>query len=519
MTQPQTYYQQGLAKGLLGFLCFLLLGINLPLNAQPVLDARNVALGGGGTAYLSGIEANFYNPANLAVYDREGTLHLGFGTLGTFFEPVLSSGNPRNQFERYTDTFLPYSPGSLTISPTDREALLEENYSGNESRSEHLSRADMLWGGAVWKKGNTALSLALRTRAGSRINVGKGWYSTESISQDSIRFRDFTLVKELQVLHEISLGFAQEFEFFNGLMPRISKLFIGIAPKLVIGGAYENSFYEAQYTLSSVPDEGTYSRTFDLKSAGNNSKMLNSYLLTRDPQTAIDQELDNRSLTDPTGFGGGIDFGLTYIIPLGTEVTLLDEGENRRPLEKSLRIGFSITNIGVIRYSKSPFQLQSEPSTSTIQSQNPLNSRFVGSAGQVPVFFEEATNIPNPLLEAESRSDESFTTSLPASLNTGAVLDLKRFKLMGDLTLGLNNTAFTNKKLVGRFGLETRPLPYLPIRLGTALAAGKPLRIGAGTGIETRYWDFSISTQLLVKSSTLTTDVVGGALAGLQFHL
>ncbi|MGK7370503.1 MAG: hypothetical protein ACNS64_09825, partial [Candidatus Halalkalibacterium sp. M3_1C_030] len=67
--------------------------------------------------------------------------------------------------------------------------------------------------------------------------------------------------------------------------------------------------------------------------------------------------------------------------------------------------------------------------------------------------------------------------------------------------------------------IESRPLPYLPLRFGTSLAAGKPVRFGAGTGIETRYWDFSISTQVLIKSSTLTSDVVGGAVAALQFHL
>ncbi len=108
---------------------------------------------------------------------------------------------------------------------------------------------------------------------------------------------------------------------------------------------------------------------------------------------------------------------------------------------------------------------------------------------------------------------------MPTSFNAGLVLDINRIKLMSDLTLGLSNTAFTNKKLVAHFGIESRPLPYLPLRFGTTLAAGKPLRFGAGTGIETRYWDFSISTQVLVKSSTLTSDVVGGAVAALQFHL
>src|SRR6056297_1484219 len=147
------------------------------LMAQPVLNARNIALGGGGTAYLNGIEANFYNPANLSVYDREGSIHVSLGTLGTFFEPVLSSGNPKNQFQRYADTFLPYEAGEQSISTAQRTTILDENYSGSNLTSEHLSRADFIWGGIQWIGDNKSYSLALRTRVGSRIEVGRGWYS------------------------------------------------------------------------------------------------------------------------------------------------------------------------------------------------------------------------------------------------------------------------------------------------------------------------------------------------------
>ena len=487
--------------------------------AQPVLNARNIALGGGGTAYLNGIEANFYNPANLSVYDREGSIHVSLGTLGTFFEPVLSSGNPKNQFQRYADTFLPYEAGEQSISTAQRTTILDENYSGSNLTSEHLSRADFIWGGIQWIGDNKSYSLALRTRVGSRIEVGRGWYSVESEEQNGTSIRDLTLIKQTQALHEISFGFAQEFRFLNGLVPRINKLFLGIAPKFVLGGTYENSVYSGRYLTDTQQNTTDYQSEFTFYSAGIYSDMINSYLVSGSAQSAIDAELSNRFLMKPTGYGAGVDFGLTYLIPLGTDVSLLDSGENRRPIEKSLRIGLSITDIGVVHYSTDPLQLSSAKTTSQINNQSPLNNQFIGSAGQVPVFFEEASEIPNPFFEAENQSDENFTVSLPTSFNAGLVLDINRIKLMSDLTLGLSNTAFTNKKLVAHFGIESRPLPYLPLRFGTTLAAGKPLRFGAGTGIETRYWDFSISTQVLVKSSTLTSDVVGGAVAALQFHL
>lgn len=488
------------------------------LLAQPVLNARNIALGGGGTAYLNGIEANFYNPANLSVYDREGTFHFTLGTLGTFFEPVLSSGNPKNQLQRYADTFLPYQAGEQGISTTQRTTILDENYSGGNLTSEHLSRADMVWGGVQWIGDKKSYSIALRTRLGSRIEVGRGWYSVEEIDQNGSSIRDLSLIKQTQALHEISFGVAQEFQFLNGLIPRINKLYLGIAPKFVLGGTYENTVYSGRYVTDEQNNTG-YKREFTFYSTGSYSDMISSYLLSGSAQTAIDRELDNRFLLKPTGYGAGVDFGLTYLIPLGSDVSLLENGENRRPIEKSLRIGLSITDIGVVHYSTQPLQLSQSLTSTQINTQNPVDNQFIGSAGQVPVFFDEASEIPNPFFEAESQSKGNFTVALPTSFNAGFVLDINRVKLMSDLTLGLSNTAFTNKKLIAHFGIESRPLPYLPLRFGTTLAAGKPLRFGAGTGFESRYWDFSISTQVLVKSSTLTTDVVGGAIAALQFHL
>src|SRR5699024_10067662 len=96
-------------------------------------------------------------------------------------------------------------------------------------------------------------------------------------------------------------------------------------------------------------------------------------------------------------------------------------------------------------------------------------------------YFHNSTAIPNPLLNAQKMSRSSFSTLLPTALNAGILLELSRVKLMGDLTLGLNNTAFTTTKLMAHFGLEIRPVRQIPVRFGTRLAAGLPPRIGLGT--------------------------------------
>ncbi|NIT55315.1 MAG: hypothetical protein GWN00_03465, partial [Aliifodinibius sp.] len=93
-------------------LLFLLGSITNSLQAQPVLNAQNTALGSGGTAYLTGNGALFWNPANLAINDRQGTIHINLGETGILYEPVLSSDVANDQFFNFTDSYFPYESGA-----------------------------------------------------------------------------------------------------------------------------------------------------------------------------------------------------------------------------------------------------------------------------------------------------------------------------------------------------------------------------------------------------------------------
>src|SRR5699024_2693133 len=151
---------------------------------------------------------------------------------------------------------------------------------------------------------------------------------------------------------------------------------------------------------------------------------------------------------------------------------------NRAPIKKSLRIAFSLTDLGIIHYNTTPLTASGYRETALVEEQDPLQSKFIGAPGQFLSYFEEAEALSNPLSDPDELSEDSFSGLLPTSFNVGALLDLYRLKLMGDFTLALNKTAFSGTELMAHLGVETRLLPFIPIRLGTRIAAGAPVAVG-----------------------------------------
>lgn len=505
-----------------GLICLfiLLLGpLQESLKAQPVLSAKSIALGGGGTAYLSGFEATFWNPANLVVNNYGEPFHFGIGHTGILYEPVLSSDAPGDQLLNFTDSFYPFRTGTASITDSQRANIISNNYSRRNLLSQHQARADVILGGALWQRGVKAFSIAARIRMASRIEVGRGWYSEEFIPSGNHQVRDLTLNQQKNQLLELSVGFAREFTFFNGLSPRLNKLFVGIAPKIVVAGPSLDATYDAYYVRNENGSNSIYVTDFFYRATGEYAQTTFDYLVSENPQQAILNNIVHRYRFQPTGYGLGFDFGLTYLLPLGDELPTIESNYQNAVVSKSIRFALSINDIGMIHYTQNPLTLSSPRDADQISQQPAMNSMFIGAGGQYYSYLDDAGAIPNPLLNAQEISRDNYSSLLPTSVNAGILVELSRLKLMSDLTLGLNNTAFTTTRLMVHLGLEIRPLRHIPIRLGTRLASGLPTRIGMGTGIESQYWNFTIGAQVILRSRALTSEFVSGAFAGIQIHL
>src|SRR5690606_31168349 len=88
------------------------------------------------------------------------------------------------------------------------------------------------------------------------------------------------------------------------------------------------------------------------------------------------------------------------------------------------------------------------------------NQIFAGTRMQYMAFLK-AFGESDPFTPAE-KSTSAFSVLLPMALHGGALLELNRLKLMGDVSIGLTDNAFNSTRLTSALGIELRPFMFLP---------------------------------------------------------
>lgn len=493
-------------------LCFSL----VTLNAQPVFSPKNMALGGGGSTYITNYNANFYNPANLMIQDREGTFSFAIASGGFRLGAVQNYPSVEEQFDNASIYLEPYKSGIPKLSNFSHAEIIDDNYPGNTTLSDHTTRYDLTLFGLKWISKSHSVSVAVRTRSASTYRVGKGWHtnSFEELSGGSL-VRNRSLIHRQQTLHEISIGYAESFEFLTGLTPRLDNFVIGIAPKLVLGGSYQNASWDNQY-IRKPSGYINHVESFSYVAAGSFGEAAYQHLNGVNLDVANNQAFKS-DLFDINGYGAGLDIGVTYLLTLGSDLSAIRT--ELQPTKRSLRLSFSMTDIGFISYNNDEISLSSAADTSYNVS-NPNNlpqELFVGLDGQYLQYLENFGS-QNPFTNSSVDDINTFTTLLPMALHGGAMLQLNRIKMMGDVSVGLTNNAFNSTKVISAFGMEIRPFQFLPLRGGIQFKAARPHFLSVGTAIETRYWDLSVAAQFTPNSLISQPKIMGIGAATLQFH-
>lgn len=497
-------------------LTLLLLCLSASGMAQAVITPRNMALGGGGSTYITDSNANFYNPANLMIQDREGDFSVTVGVAGIFVNAMKNYSGLKDQFNNSKNYFNLYEHNSASqLTNAERDKLIDDNYPNGGTLSDNRARYDFTLAGLKWKHDNHAYSVALRHRTSSSFRVGKGWYEPDfTETNEGNLLHDRSLIHRYQSLYELSFGYAESFQFLTGLTPRIDNFIIGIAPKLVLGGEYQNADWVNHYKKSGEEEPVHQNQAFSYDASGDFGNSTSAYLSGVALENANAQSFNNNA-TNINGIGAGLDIGITYLYTLGSDLTAIHP--NDEPTQRSLRLSFAMTDIGFVSYSGDEISMASESETTdaTIPAQR-ADEVFTGARGQYADFIEKFGS-DNPFLSS-SRSNDNFSTLLPMALHGGMLLELNRFKLMGDVSVGLTNNAFNSTKIASSFGMEIRPFDFLPLRGGVRFKAQNVDFLSLGTAIETKKWEFSISAQLTQSSLTEQPTMAGVSAAALQFH-
>jgi hypothetical protein len=488
---------------------------SLPISAQVIHSPVNTALGGGGTAYLTGLDALFVNPANLYIQERSYRVQFLVGQTGNYLSSPLGSTNSTDQVQNFRNHFLTFNPDNLPSTESGFfSRLLSRSYSDELQIAEFTARSDFHWLGVHWAGQNRSYAIAIRSRIANRYTVGRAYYDGVPVIVNDDRILDFSVTQQFQSFHEISFGYAESFTFMNGLWPQLSELIIGIAPKFVLSGAYQNLVYNNIYTQRGT-DQYDRTHSFDYYSSGMFTDAARRYRAGQDSDQTIRENLRASNLFNPTGYGAGVDIGITYLITLGDDLSTVRESD--ASTQKSLRVSLAVTDVGFVSYFKNPVTITSNE----ISQQNQLvpgRSDFIfrGAPGEHFFFLEQESH---PILDSGFNNSEDFITLLPTALHAGALFQINRIKLMGDLSLGLTNNAFNTTKLITYLGVELRPLPNVPIRAGTRLATQIPGYYSFGSGIETCYFDFNAAIQLRSRAIGPTSELTGAAIAAFRFYI
>lgn len=471
-----------------------------------------MALGGGGASYLTGFETLFLNPANLYIQEKNYKLQISLLKGGAYFDSSLPIRDNNNRFSRFRTSLFPYvnaNPNRL-INDADRERIKDRNFPGERQQvSTFQTKTDLYWFGLKWNRRDRSYAIALRTRTSSFYELGRGYFSDEPTVRGDRLEVNRSFRHQYQSLHELSAGYAESFTFLNGQNPRLSEFIIGIAPKIVLAGSYLDTKFNNRYSIGET--EGLWQRNsgFSQLSSGYFSGGIDGPFQPR-PGTTLND------LFRPAGFGAGLDIGITYLITFGSDLSVLRRED--MPTEKSLRFSFSINDLGAVYYSKDPRQ----DSAPDIEEQTPDTGEltdlyFQGAPGEHLFFLDQFEE--SPFQDINRSITNGFETLLPTTLNLGALFQIDRLKLMGDISYGVAKTEFAANFPIAYVGLEIRPLPFVPIRAGTRLSPRLPGYYSFGGGIETTYFDITAALQLRGSRIGPTTEILGASLVGFKFYL
>ncbi len=449
-------------------------------------------MGGTGTSISSGIEAAFMNPANLMIRNhRQGFLfHLGH--LSFQNTDVVTD---LDRIRSYTDAMKPFLMWDAT-----------QTYPSNADPNGH-SAFDHLIAGFSYTSPGFGFSLGWRVRGENSWLAGSGWTSNEYTGD--VPINDRALSQKLSVHQEIALGFAWEYDLISGWLTDLSKLFVGVNPKVIIPGMYVDQSLTSTYSRT---ESGTVTHigAYNLLSAGR----MGSYAALG----GAGQVLAQADLMTPTGIGGGLDMGFTYIIGLGNEQSL---GIRRKDQTRnSIRFSAAITDLGFVSYSKDPIRRAAESqSNSDVAMSDAQTDGFVGSPGHFEAILTEADTERAIRDRAVPGQAGAINLALPTKLRGGAALQLNRLLVTGDIHIPLTTHPYYGDTRSIHIGTEVKLLRMLPLRGGISLNENLITVYSAGFGLDFRNIELSLASQFQIGSRTPGAfEPIGLSVAAMQIR-
>jgi hypothetical protein len=430
-------------------------------------------MAGGGPAFVTGSQAIFRNPANIAL-EKTGLIEVSIGHAG------ISAGGNLLQFRHYNDLFT----SGRTITDGEARNVVDQWFDGVESIG--LKRvgvgAEAIPIAVTHDTGDLVLGYGLRFRSLGSIGINGGWL--DLLLTGTGENRSVPLHGEVAIVSMTEISVAGARVLNDGA------LLVGIAPKIILG----DEFFDARLrsTAQILDDAIVHDFEYNVRAAGGISRdvveefdLFSSGVLSGRPYRP--------RFLSTTGVGVGFDFGVT-LLP-----------------SPSLRLSASITDAGFVRWSgdaQNITPLAEQFSFVGLELDlDRVRDEYDGDLGEY--FVSTVDSLASGTYDRVRKDYGAFVATLPTAVHFGAawVSPDGRLVVAGGtstpVTSSVVQVSMPPELHVGaEYSVGGRV--RVPVRAGVFVGGSSALTFGFGFGLHTPHYDVDLGL-----AASPRTDIVG----------
>ncbi|WP_245550379.1 DUF5723 family protein [Gracilimonas tropica] len=471
--------------------------------------SQSIAMGSGGTAYMSGFNANFVNPANLMLEMHRANVEVGLLNFG-----LKTGGDLANVavYNKYLTT------GQLIAGDT-RTNMLAEWFGDNPENTRNLSTTfSMSPVGVSYRGTKQAFSVASRMRITEDFTINKGMAELLTYGLDSDKFSTRTPINfgsNTIAFAEVSFGYARELDFIP--IPKLPfvddvKIFAGVAPKYLHGIYTANLQFNSFLTMNDPQYGSQYNIThefnYNLQTIGVLSRQLQEFeaAYNQNSDAELGDYVDAGDLGDDlagaqaTGFG--LDFGLTAELDISSLPVPLFMKK-----DKKLRVSMSFTDLGSLNFNKD---------ASDVYADGTFTYEGIGEDETVDSYFDNLSDsLQNDVYgQFNSQGISGIEYSLPSMFNFGTSLEIGNLLVAIDYGVGFNTNGLNSDRSTLSLGAQYKVLGFIPLRVGTRVGGYSSTTYSAGIGLDFNNFELTVGASS-VSNSEKRGASIGAAWSGL----